>query len=337
MAAISIIVPVYNAANYLNKCIDSLLSQTFEDFELILVNDGSKDNSGSICDDYAAKDRRIKVIHKDNGGVSSARNLGLDNAQGRYIMFCDSDDYVYPHFCQALYDAAHNGDDMLVLAGITKILDSGKNSDALCPKYKEGEVVHFSKDEFCDLYVELNQGAAFTLMNMPYNKLFSRRVIEENHIRYNTDIHYNEDFIFNLDYLEKTDKVILYNRSIYNYYLDAPGSLCKRYFKDIINMFRVKEDRVQQVILRNAKDKAGAHKVWCTMVFDDSHRAINNTFSPANPASKKEKVRYCTQLIRSDRFKTALKGTDTRGYNSMYLKALRLGNYNLIMLLKKFR
>ena len=91
---ISVIVPVYNVENYLPRCVDSILSQSFTDFELILVDDGSPDNSGKICDEYAEKDNRVRVFHKPNGGVSSARNLGLDNALGEFVTFIDSDDYV---------------------------------------------------------------------------------------------------------------------------------------------------------------------------------------------------------------------------------------------------
>ena len=90
---ISIIVPVYNVERFLRKCIDCILAQTFIDFELLLINDGSKDNSGAICDEYGAKDSRIRVFHKKNGGVSSARNLGLDNAKGEWVIFMDADDF----------------------------------------------------------------------------------------------------------------------------------------------------------------------------------------------------------------------------------------------------
>lgn len=91
---VSVIVPVYNVEKYLHRCIDSILTQTFTDFEVLLINDGSKDRSGEICDEYAKKDSRVKVFHKENGGVSSARNVGLDNARGDLICFCDSDDFV---------------------------------------------------------------------------------------------------------------------------------------------------------------------------------------------------------------------------------------------------
>ncbi len=335
MPTVSIIVPVYNAKNYLHKCIDALLSQNFDDFELILVNDGSKDESGKICDEYATKDNRIKVIHKENGGVSSARNRGLDEASGKYIMFCDSDDYIKEEFCAPMVELAKGDNDCLVIAGITKIRDTKTLSDDLCPEYEEGATVTLTNKEYCDLYVKLNLKEPFLLTNMPYNKLFCREIIEKHHLRFNTQIHYNEDFIFNLQYLQKVSRVKIYNKSIYHYYLDAPGSLCKKYFKDIINMFRAKEDVLKSVIIDNATNQKDALKVWYTMVFDDTNRAINNTFSPSNSASKKIKTKYCTKLIRDKRFRKSLKIADTKGYNRLYIHSLKLGSFGLVQALKK--
>ena len=99
MPELSVIVPVYNAEKYLHKCVDSILSQTYRDFELLLVDDGSPDQCGRICDAYATQDPRVKVIHKPNGGVSEARNVGLDQAKGNYISFIDPDDWVEPKVC----------------------------------------------------------------------------------------------------------------------------------------------------------------------------------------------------------------------------------------------
>ena len=104
MTRISVIVPVYNVEKYLSRCVDSILNQTFTDFECILVDDGSPDNCGKICDEYAKKDKRVKVIHKQNGGLSDARNTGLDIAGGEYIYFLDSDDYVEYNLLEKLND-----------------------------------------------------------------------------------------------------------------------------------------------------------------------------------------------------------------------------------------
>lgn len=105
MEKISIIVPVYNVENYLNECLDSIIDQTYKNIEIILIDDGSKDSSGKICDEYIKKDKRIKVVHKENGGLSSARNAGLDIASGEYITFIDSDDCVSPYFIEKLYNS----------------------------------------------------------------------------------------------------------------------------------------------------------------------------------------------------------------------------------------
>lgn len=110
----SVIVPVYNVEKYLKECIDSVLSQTFEDFELILVDDGSKDSSGAICDEYAQKDNRVKVIHKENGGLSDARNVGTNSAIGEYVIYIDSDDYIDgTDFFEGIYDKAQKGTDII--------------------------------------------------------------------------------------------------------------------------------------------------------------------------------------------------------------------------------
>ena len=104
MSLISIIVPVYNAEKTLNRCVSSILSQTFQDWELLLIDDGSTDRSGKLCDEYAAKDQRIKVFHKKNGGVSSARNIGLDHAKGQWVTFVDCDDWIVDSALDIDYD-----------------------------------------------------------------------------------------------------------------------------------------------------------------------------------------------------------------------------------------
>lgn len=105
---ISVIIPVYNTESTLHKCVDSILNQSYEDWELLLIDDGSKDHSAFICDEYAQQDKRIKVFHKENGGVSSARNIGIDNAEGKWITFIDSDDWVERNYLSNLYQNDEN-------------------------------------------------------------------------------------------------------------------------------------------------------------------------------------------------------------------------------------
>lgn len=139
---ISVIVPVYNAEQYLHRCIDSILAQTFTDFELLLIDDGSKDNSGDICDGYAMKDERVRVFHKKKGGVSSARNLGLDNAKGEWVSFVDADDYLdncyYSNFL-SFHDISG-----IVFTGFIKIKGNNKKKIVLekyCQYSKNNEII----------------------------------------------------------------------------------------------------------------------------------------------------------------------------------------------------
>ena len=129
---VSIIVPVYNAERYLSRCIDSILEQSFTDFELLLINDGSNDNSADICDEYVAKDSRVLVFHKENGGASAARNYGLDKAVGKYVCFIDADDWVGKDYIKQLLP--YEGEDM-VICSISYEGDTNRN---LCISDKKG-------------------------------------------------------------------------------------------------------------------------------------------------------------------------------------------------------
>lgn len=135
---LSVIVPVYNVEEYLTRCVDSILAQTYENLEVILVDDGAKDNSGAICDGFAAKDSRVKVIHKENGGLSSARNAGLDVARGEYIAFVDSDDWIAPDAYAHLMELAEKYDVKLVCGGRYDVSGkTGAKTVGLCPKKEE--------------------------------------------------------------------------------------------------------------------------------------------------------------------------------------------------------
>ena len=145
---ISIIVPVYNAENYIKKCVDSILAQTYTNLEIILVDDGSPDNCGKICDEYGAKDSRIIVIHKENGGVSSARNVGLKIATGEYVTFVDSDDYIGDSYIEAFVSHIDSEDNVLVCMHIDVIADSGEMAENVV--FDKTTTIVIDKDyDFC--------------------------------------------------------------------------------------------------------------------------------------------------------------------------------------------
>lgn len=205
MPKISVIVPVYNVEKYLNRCVDSILNQTFEDFELILVNDGSPDNCGNICDEYAQKDNRVKVIHKKNGGVSSARNAGIDTAQGEYIMFVDSDDWINENMLNDMYNMPDS--DMKV----SSIRMIGKDNST---EYIIDTKMYTQEDLLIGFFSE-----AFPIICFcgPWCKLYKKDIIFNNAIRFNEYMSLGEDTYFNLNYI-KHCKSIYTSEQIYYYY-----------------------------------------------------------------------------------------------------------------------
>ena len=206
---ISVIVPVYKAEKYLHRCVDSILSQTFTDFELILVNDGSPDNSGAICDEYAKKDNRVRVFHKENGGVSSARNLGLDNAIGEWITFCDADDYVTPDWLMAYSDAMVSNADLAIQG--YHIIDSNRNIVKHLPSQK-GNTVEDKQKMIVSLMCQGVYGFLWV-------KLFKRQLIEENNIRFDIKSSFREDEQFFSKYLEHITAFCCIDKENYFYIL----------------------------------------------------------------------------------------------------------------------
>ena len=212
---ISIIVPVYNVEKYLHRCVDSILSQTFTDFELLLIDDGSKDKSGAICDEYAGHDKRIRVFHKANGGASSARNVGLDNAKGEYICFCDADDWVDSSWLQ-LFVGKFPKD--LIVQGFYYKMDDASNWNKCRMKSTSMDVV-----EALDyLYGISNMGYLWC-------RCFKKTIITDNHIRFNNNFAVREDYDFILSYNTHISKMTLLDN--YTYYYIMPDFLGRKYSK----------------------------------------------------------------------------------------------------------
>ena len=206
---ISVIVPIYKAEKYIYNSIDSIINQPFTDFELILVDDGSPDNCGTICDEYAKNDKRIKVIHKKNGGVSSARNIGIEKSSGKWICFVDSDDYLQPGF---LMNPNEYKEDLI----IQSYQVFGDENRVI--RYENKTITENNlKDCIKDHVDEL-------IYRVPWGKLFKSNIIKDNNIRFHTDIHIGEDTLFMLEYLYYT-KSIKYNDSpMYMYKSDTDYS-----------------------------------------------------------------------------------------------------------------
>ena len=220
MCNISIIIPVYNTEKYLSLCIESILSQSFGDFELLLVDDGSIDNSGKICDEYAEKDSRIRVFHKENGGVSSARNLGLDNAKGEWVYFVDSDDELLPGGLQILANGI-NSDCDIVLGGYNKYNDAGE----LVNTFHEGERLIFSKEKSLSTIYQFHSDN-YPYLGYMWLRLFRRDIIQEKSIRFDSDITIKEDTLFSVKYICRSNgKTWFDSTPVYKYKMRGESAM----------------------------------------------------------------------------------------------------------------
>lgn len=205
---VSVIIPVYNSEKHLEECIDSVLNQAIDDFEILLINDGSTDNSGKICDAYAVADKRVEVFHKTNGGVSSARNLGIENAKGEWITFIDSDDSIQGNYFLAI---TQDADTDLVMQGF----DYFENHQ----KIKE-----FKYADHCFSKVELiNQLQLYPDLSSSCAKFFRREVVDKHSLRFNEKLKFGEDSIFTLQYLLLCKKIKTTDTSRYSYRLSDSG------------------------------------------------------------------------------------------------------------------
>ena len=214
---ISIILPIYNAEQYLHRCIDSILAQSYVDFELLLIDDGSKDSSGAICDAYAAQDSRVRVFHKENGGVSSARNLGLDNARGEYITFCDADDYVGTEWLAA-YTAAMAEEVSLAIQGYNAI--DGDSTIEKKLQLSIGNTIEAKRELITSLMTQGMYGYLWV-------KLFLREIVEEHAIRFDEQSTFREDEQFVSKYLEYTSSFMCTDKVGYYYIVPPAGKLYK--------------------------------------------------------------------------------------------------------------
>lgn len=208
---LSIIVPVYKVENYLPKCIDSILAQTFTDFELILVDDGSPDNCPALCDAAAEKDARVRVIHQKNGGLSAARNAGLDAARGAWIGFVDSDDYIAPEMYEVLYQAVQSTGADLALCDYAEVDEAGKPCPPMHVSLSEGELTG----------QKLLKRASGLMVQLAWNKLYRRAIFTQ--LRY-PEGKLNEDLFLIPEVCLQIQKAVVVPKALY-YYVQRGGSI----------------------------------------------------------------------------------------------------------------
>ena len=207
---ISVIVPIYNVEKFIRKCVDSIIGQTYKNLEIFLVDDGSPDKCGAICEEYAQKDRRIKVIHKENGGLSSARNAALDIATGDYVMFVDSDDWVEPDFCKRALEMAIREDVPIVSFAYNNVIIKEKNNEIKKYGRATNKVRKVTSSEAIK-HVILKDDVIFSFA---WNKIYKKELFDD--VRYPMGMTY-EDQGTTYQLLHKAKNIYVSNEILYNY------------------------------------------------------------------------------------------------------------------------
>lgn len=214
MDLISVIVPAYNIENYIGRCLDSIIAQTYTELQIIVVDDGSTDNTPAICDEYVTKDSRIKVIHQKNGGLSKARNAGLKEAVGKYIGYVDGDDYIEPTMYECMYEAATDNGVNLVICGYSQIGPGAENYSF------SGNNIKLSKEEVLDVFICDNR--EFHIFNSVWSKLFAAELVQD--IEFPAG-HNSEDIMYSTKAIANCNGCVFVDKPLYNYELSREGSI----------------------------------------------------------------------------------------------------------------
>lgn len=300
LPAISIIIPIYNAESYLEACITSVLNQTFTDFELILVNDGSSDQSESICRRFATEDNRVVCVSKPNGGSSSAKNKGMEIARGKFIEFVDADDTIDRDYTENLWKGTEDPQVDLCVGTV-----------AFCKMVhntvERREVsVHpgvFSLQEWLKFYPEYMPKA---IVGAPWNKLYKTDIIRRNGLRFDEHLKNNEDTQFNYAYMEKCRKIYVSAYPFYNYMDYGKASASKGYIPGIFNVYLSTYQKAVQFLTDTgvyAENKAFSQRYFIDLVIG----ALNGIVVGSSDRFSK-KMKDIKQIVTHPDVKNALTG-----------------------------
>lgn len=250
---ISIIVPVYNMEQYLERCMNSIWQQTYTNLEIILVDDGSTDQSPQMCDDYARKDSRIKVVHKQNGGLSDARNAGLAIASGAYIGYVDSDDWIEPDMYERMYEACVEHDAQVAVCRYAQVYKDHVVQGG------NGKVTAFVRDELLHIYIGGHDD--YVIYNSVWSKLFAREVVEDVQFPKGRN---SEDIMYTTKAFCKADRGVYIDTCLYDYVLDRDGSIMnvkrgERMFQDELPFWREQIAYIREHVSHEMGDFAAYH------------------------------------------------------------------------------
>lgn len=292
---ISVIVPIYNNEKYLKECIESIIEQSYMETEIILVDDGSTDKCPQICDEYAKKSNKIKVIHKKNGGVSSARNNGIAEATGEWISFVDSDDWIEPTYLEEMINAANKNKADIALCGYKRV---ASNDEKIC--WSNYNKVITSKEYLINC---LNPQTGFGFCHM---KLIKKDKIQN--IKFDEKLKVGEDALFNIELSKNVETAVYVNKYLYNYRINM-SSAVKKFDKDYPEKYIKSMKKISNYIEKNTENNNDIQQnLYDFIAFHVLLIAVNYCYNPENNRNggKKSLSNICNQ----EPLKNAIKNSD---------------------------
>ena len=315
---LSIIVPVYNAEEFIKKCVDSILDQTFKDFELILVDDGSKDSSSNICDEYAQKDSRVKVIHKENAGVSSARNSGIELAQGEYLGFVDSDDWIDNNMFESLINEAEKNNTDIVMCDASTVYSNGREEKDTITKLAKSSVIN--KVGFTSELLMEMAGAAWRC-------IYKSSLIKENKIVFPQGIKLSEDRIFNIYAMGLSNNISYIKKSYYNRLVNTKSAV-HRFHEDYFEICK-KAAKATRKAIELAWDNSQEYQTaYLCQFISGAIMSVNNYYYKTSTLTGKEKIEKVKEICNDEMLIDAI---ERYGIKSRQIKWIK--DKNIIMII----
>ncbi len=307
---ISVIVPLYNAEKFIDRCMASIYAQTFTDYEIILVDDGSTDNSAKLCREYAQKDKRITFISKENGGAGSARNMGIEIAKGEYLAFPDVDDWFEPNMYQELYAAASAGNYDVVFSGITRY-----------KKEKGTRGIVFYRTELsrplcCHTQQECRENImkvfpTTIVFDSPCNKLYKRSIAIEHNVRF-SNTRRCQDAMFNIDFYNAIDSAISVDKAYYNYLTNDQEAVNRKFPKNYIDINIAYYTKLIGILQSWDMYTGDIKKHYDTSVVLAVYGTMGMFENPQWAMRKKEQKEYVQSILARQDLHKLLVGADVR-------------------------
>ena len=307
MVKISIVIPIYNAEDHLQRCVDSVLNQTEKNIEIILVDDGSKDNSIEICKNYLNQDKRVQLIHQENSGVSAARNRGIEQACGEYIGFIDSDDWIEPNMYECLLREANQASADIVICDARTVYEDGKIQADTITQLSGNQILQ--KSEFTPSLLLEMAGSAWRCIYK--NHIYNDKLQKQKTILFPLGVKFSEDRIFNLYAFGQANKICYIKKAFYNRYMNEKSTV-HRFHQDYFEACKKSMDGIEQAIRYAWEDNNELQKVYLSQFITGAIGAICNYYYKTSTLRAAERKKMVKGLCEDSQLRNAI---ETYGAN----------------------